>query len=74
MVRVYERPAHVLILEFLRSVSRPASALEIAEGTGINYNTVRGRLQDLKREGLVVNVGRKWVLKRKCRYGSERKK
>ncbi len=71
---VYERPVHVLILEFLSSVGSPVDALEIAEGTGVNYNTVRGRLQDLKCVDLVVNVGRKCVLKRKRRYGSERKK
>jgi DNA-binding IclR family transcriptional regulator len=52
-----------MILELLRKENKPMRVREIVERTGVNYNTVRGRLQDLKREGLVEATSEGWVLK-----------
>ena len=59
--RKYSKPAWELVLEVLRKGSRALSAREIAELSGVNYNTVRGRLQDLKKKGLVKKIGREWI-------------
>jgi DNA-binding IclR family transcriptional regulator len=59
----YGKPAREMILELLRKENRPMKVREIVEKTGVNYNTVRGRLQDLKREGLVEATSEGWVLK-----------
>ncbi|MCC6025283.1 MAG: helix-turn-helix domain-containing protein, partial [Desulfurococcaceae archaeon] len=37
------------LLEFLRQQSKPLMPKEIARLTGLNYNTVRARLHDLKK-------------------------
>jgi DNA-binding IclR family transcriptional regulator len=52
------------IIELLRNEGKPLTAREVAERTGLNYNTVRGRLSDLKKAGLVVADGGRWSLKR----------
>jgi len=57
----YSKPAWELVLEVLSEENRALSAREIAELSGVNYNTVRGRLQDLKKKGLVKKIGRKWI-------------
>ncbi|MCC6018789.1 MAG: winged helix-turn-helix domain-containing protein [Candidatus Verstraetearchaeota archaeon] len=59
----YGKPAREMILELLKKENRPMKVREIVEKTGVNYNTVRGRLQDLKREGLVEATSEGWVLK-----------
>ncbi|MEM1628249.1 MAG: helix-turn-helix domain-containing protein [Desulfurococcaceae archaeon] len=52
------------LLEFLRSQTKPLMPKEISRLTGINYNTVRARLHDLKKEGLVERVEEGWVAKK----------
>lgn len=37
---------------------------EIAKLTGLNYNTVRARLHDLRKEGLVERVKEGWIAKK----------
>jgi len=59
--RKYPKSAWELVLEVLRKENRALSAREIAELSGVNYNTVRGRLQDLKKKGLVKKIGKKWT-------------
>jgi DNA-binding IclR family transcriptional regulator len=59
----YGKSAREIILELLKKENRPMRVREIVEKTGVNYNTVRGRLQDLKREGLVEATSEGWVLK-----------
>jgi DNA-binding IclR family transcriptional regulator len=59
--RKYPRPALETILEILRSEGKPIRAYDVAERTGINYNTVRGRLYELKRRGLAENTPEGWV-------------
>ncbi len=56
----YSKPAYELVLELLKKEGKPLTTREIAEKTGINYNTVRGRLQDLKRKGLVTYALNGW--------------
>jgi len=51
----------VIILELLREERRPMKIREIVEKTGVNYNTVRGRLQELKKRGLVEVKPGGWV-------------
>jgi len=57
----YGKPARVIILELLREERRPMKIREIVEKTGVNYNTVRGRLQELKKRGLVEVKPGGWV-------------
>jgi len=57
----YSKPARELVLEVLRRENRALSAREIAELSGVNYNTVRGRLQDLKKKGLVKIIDGEWA-------------
>lgn len=52
-----------IVLECLKREKRPLSPKEIQKLTNLNYNTVRGRLQDLKKAGLVVRTDEGWVYK-----------
>ena len=52
------------IIELLKSEARPMTSREVAERTGLNYNTVRGRLSELRKAGLVEVRGGRWSLKR----------
>jgi len=52
------------LIEFLRQQSKPLMPKEIAKLTGINYNTVRARLHDLRKEGLAERVEEGWVAKK----------
>jgi len=52
------------LLEFLRQQSEPLMPKEIARLTGLNYNTVRARLHDLKKEGLAERVEEGWIAKK----------
>lgn len=52
------------LLEFLKQQSRPLMPKEIARLTGLNYNTVRARLYDLKKEGKVERVEEGWIAKK----------
>lgn len=61
MRKRYPKPVREIILELLREAGGLTSR-ELAEKGGINFNTVRGRLQDLRREGLVRREGRTWVV------------
>lgn len=58
----YGRPAKEIIYEYIEKANRPVRASEIAHATGINYNTVRGRLQELKKEGVLKKEGKLWVI------------
>ena len=59
--RRYPKPAREMILELLRELKRPIKLSEIVEKTDIKYNTVRGRLYELKREGFVRYTSDGWV-------------
>jgi len=59
--RRYPKPAREIVLDFLRSVGRPVGLGEIVKSTGIAYNTVRGRLYELKKKGLVKRTSDGWV-------------
>ncbi|WP_423777216.1 helix-turn-helix domain-containing protein [Desulfurococcus amylolyticus] len=52
------------LLEFLSNQDKPLMPKEISRLTGINYNTVRARLHDLRKEGLVERVLEGWVAKK----------
>lgn len=52
------------LLEFLKQQSKPLMPKEIAKLTGLNYNTVRARLHDLRKEGLVERVKEGWIAKK----------
>ncbi len=52
------------LLEFLKQQNRPLMPKEIARLTGLNYNTVRARLYDLKKEGKVERVEEGWIAKK----------
>ncbi|MCC6034674.1 MAG: helix-turn-helix domain-containing protein [Desulfurococcaceae archaeon] len=52
------------LLEFLRQQPKPLMPKEIAKLTGINYNTVRARLHDLRKEGLAERVEEGWIAKK----------
>jgi len=58
----YGRPAKEIILQVLEKSDKPLTVKEISQKTGIKYNTVRGCLQRLRREGLVKNVGQGWTI------------
>ncbi len=53
--------AKEIILEYLKKVGKPATVREIVAATGLNYNTVRGRLQQLKKEGKVKRKDNGWI-------------
>jgi len=57
------RTAKEIILETLKARRGPLSPKEIQRLTNLNYNTVRGRLQDLKKAGLVERTDEGWVYK-----------
>lgn len=44
-----------IIIKYLKSQTRPQSPDEIAENTGLNKNTVRARLSELKKSGHVIS-------------------
>ncbi|ACL11090.1 Helix-turn-helix, type 11 domain protein [Desulfurococcus amylolyticus 1221n] len=52
------------LLEFLSNQDKPLMPKEISRLTGINYNTVRARLHDLRKEGLVERVLEGWIAKK----------
>lgn len=52
------------LLEFLRKQTKPLMPKEIARLTGLNYNTVRARLHDLRKEGLAERVEEGWIAKK----------
>ena len=58
-----KKTAKVIILEVLKKEKRPLTPKEIQKLTGLNYNTIRGRLQDLKKAGLVVRTDKGWIYK-----------
>lgn len=64
MIYVSEKKtAKEIILETLKKEKRPLSPKEIQKITNLNYNTIRGRLQDLKKAGLIVRTDEGWVYK-----------
>ncbi|MEM2849154.1 MAG: helix-turn-helix domain-containing protein [Candidatus Bathyarchaeia archaeon] len=58
--RRYPKPAREIILDFLRSTDRPVELGDIVKSTGIAYNTVRGRLYELGKRGLVKRTSDGW--------------
>mgnify|MGYP001772530489 CR=1 FL=1 len=52
------------LVRFLREQNAPLSPKEISRLTGINYNTVRARLSELRRMGLVEKTPDGWVAKK----------
>ena len=58
-----KKTAKEIILEVLKKEKKPLTPKEIQKLTGLNYNTIRGRLQDLKKAGLVVRTDKGWVYK-----------
>ena len=57
------KTAKEIVLETLRKAKKPLTPKEIQKLTGLNYNTIRGRLQDLKKAGLAVRTDEGWVAK-----------
>ncbi len=57
------KTAKEIVLETLKREKRALTPKEIQKLTGLNYNTIRGRLQDLKKEGLAVRTENGWVYK-----------
>jgi DNA-binding IclR family transcriptional regulator len=57
------KTAKEMVLEVLKREKRPLTPKEIQKLTNLNYNTVRGRLQDLKKAGLAVRTDQGWVYK-----------
>ncbi len=58
-----KKTAKEIILEVLKKEKRPLTPKEIQKLTNLNYNTIRGRLQDLKKAGLVVRTEKGWIYK-----------
>jgi len=52
------------LLEFLQQQDKPLMPKEIARLSGLNYNTVRARLHDLRKEGKVERVEGGWIAKK----------
>lgn len=52
------------LLEFLKQQNKPLMPKEIAQLTNINYSTVRARLHDLKKAGLVERVEEGYIAKK----------
>ncbi|WP_233417980.1 helix-turn-helix domain-containing protein [Desulfurococcus amylolyticus] len=52
------------LLEFLSNQDKPLMPKEISRLTGLNYNTVRARLHDLRKEGLVERMLEGWIAKK----------
>ncbi|WP_440059725.1 winged helix-turn-helix domain-containing protein [Thermogladius sp. 4427co] len=59
------KTAKEIVLEVLKREKKPLTPKEIQKLTNLNYNTVRGRLQDLKKAGLVARTEQGWVYKGK---------
>jgi len=57
------KTAKEIVLEVLKREKKPLTPKEIQRLTGLNYNTVRGRLQDLKKAGLAVRTEEGWLYK-----------
>ena len=51
-----------VIFKALKSAKKPLTVKEIQKLTGLKYNTIRGRLYELKKEGLVKRVKEGWVV------------
>lgn len=58
-----KKTAKEIILETLKKEKKPLTPKEIQKITNLNYNTIRGRLQDLKKEGKVVRTDEGWIFK-----------
>jgi len=56
------KTAKEIIVEVLKKANRPLAVREIEKLTGLKYNTIRGRLQDLRRAGVVKRTKEGWVL------------
>jgi len=56
------KTAKEIIVEVLRKANRPLAVREIERLTGLKYNTIRGRLQELKKAGVVKHTKEGWVL------------
>ncbi len=74
-----KKTAKEIVYETLKKAKKPLSPKEIQKLTGLNYNTIRGRLQDLKKAGLVVRTEEGWMVKeaapaKKTRKARKRKK
>jgi len=52
-----------IVLDVLKREKRPLTPKEIQSLTNLNYNTIRGRLQDLKKANLVVRTEAGWIYK-----------
>lgn len=50
-----------IILATLKEAGKPLRARDIKSQTGLNYNTIRGRLQELKKAGLIKREEKGWV-------------
>jgi len=50
------------IMDLLRRSKKPLRVREICKMTKLNYNTVRGRLQELRKEGLVKREEDGWII------------
>lgn len=51
------------IYEIIKRAKKPVSIQDIRESTNINYNTIRGTVQRLAKQGLIKRVSRgiyKW--------------
>ncbi|ADV64596.1 helix-turn-helix, type 11 domain protein [Desulfurococcus mucosus DSM 2162] len=59
-----QRTVKERLVEFLGSQGKPLMPKEISRLTGLNYNTVRARLHDLRKEGLVERRPEGWVLRK----------
>ncbi len=51
------------VYEALKNSKTPLSPKQIAQMTGLNYNTVRARLHDLRKENRASRVPEGWVAK-----------
>jgi predicted ArsR family transcriptional regulator len=49
------------IYEALKNAKTPLSPKQIAQITGLNYNTVRARLHDLRKENKASRLPEGWV-------------
>ena len=58
-----KKTAKEIILEVMMREKRALTPKEIQKITNLNYNTIRGRLQDLKKAGLIVRIEEGWIYK-----------
>lgn len=54
--------ASEVILETLRRAKKPLMPKDIQKLTGLNHNTIRGRLYELKKAGLIKRIEEGWVI------------